>query len=173
VNSLQRTFRDLWRSITIGPVRKIRAGLLFPGKKLRLYGRVSFGNRSNIRIGVGCSMNHNVFIQGRNQVVIGNCVTLSQGVMILDAGLDEGGIFDKMPSKCHYEKPVFIGDHVWICAGAIILPGVRVGEGSIVAAGAVVTKDVPAGHIVAGVPARVIRKVRAVSHAGEQDGTDV
>ncbi|GJM42412.1 MAG: hypothetical protein DHS20C20_26940 [Ardenticatenaceae bacterium] len=53
--------------------------------------------------------------------------------------------------------PIEVHDHVWIGAGVILLPGVTVGEGAVVAAGAVVTKDVPARTVVAGVPAGVIR----------------
>jgi acetyltransferase-like isoleucine patch superfamily enzyme len=56
-------------------------------------------------------------------------------------------------------KSIHIGKNVWLGAGAIILPGVTVGENSIVAAGAVVTKDVPSNTIVGGVPARVIKKI--------------
>ena len=55
------------------------------------------------------------------------------------------------------ERPVYIGNDVWIGDRALILPGVHVGDGSIIAAGAVVTKDVPPYSIVAGVPARKIR----------------
>ena len=55
--------------------------------------------------------------------------------------------------------PVAIGDHVWIGAGAVILPNVSIGEGSVVAAGAVVTSDVPAYVVAAGVPAAVKRKI--------------
>jgi acetyltransferase-like isoleucine patch superfamily enzyme len=52
--------------------------------------------------------------------------------------------------------PVDIGDDVWIGRGALVLPGVTIGDGAVVAAGAVVTKDVPAGSVVAGVPAKVV-----------------
>ena len=55
------------------------------------------------------------------------------------------------------ERPVYIGNDVWIGDRALILPGVHIGDGSIIAAGAVVTKDVPPYSIVAGVPARKIR----------------
>ncbi|MBP6872851.1 MAG: acyltransferase [Bacteroidales bacterium] len=55
-------------------------------------------------------------------------------------------------------KPILIGDNVWIGMRAIILKGVTIGNGSIVAAGAVVTKDVPPNTVVGGVPARVIRE---------------
>ena len=55
------------------------------------------------------------------------------------------------------ERPVYIGNDVWIGDRVLILPGVHIGDGSIIAAGAVVTKDVPPYSIVAGVPARKIR----------------
>ena len=55
------------------------------------------------------------------------------------------------------ERPVYIGNDVWIGDRALILPGVHIGDGSIIAAGAVVTKDVSPYSIVAGVPARKIR----------------
>jgi acetyltransferase-like isoleucine patch superfamily enzyme len=54
-------------------------------------------------------------------------------------------------------RPVVICDDVWIGTGAIILPGVTIGQGSVVGAGAVVTRDIPAGVVVAGNPARVVR----------------
>ncbi len=59
----------------------------------------------------------------------------------------------------HIWRDVVIEDDVWVCAGATILPGVTIGKGSIVAAGAVVTRDVPPGILVAGVPAVPKRKL--------------
>ena len=59
-----------------------------------------------------------------------------------------------------YTKPILIKRNAWIGAGAIILPGVTIGENVIVAAGAVVTKDVPDNTIVGGVPAKIIRKIK-------------
>jgi maltose O-acetyltransferase len=56
-------------------------------------------------------------------------------------------------------KPVTIGDDVWIGGNAVILPGVTIGNNCVVAAGAVVTKDVPANSLVAGVPARIIKQL--------------
>ena len=58
-------------------------------------------------------------------------------------------------------KPVVIRRNAWLGAGAVILPGVTVGENAIVGAGAVVTKDVPDGTVVAGVPARIMRKIKS------------
>ena len=57
------------------------------------------------------------------------------------------------------KEKVEIGDNVWIGSGSVILPGVCIGAGSIIGAGAVVTKDVPERSIVAGVPARIIRRL--------------
>ena len=56
------------------------------------------------------------------------------------------------------EKPVFIGDDVWIGDKVLILPGVKIGTGCIIAAGAVVTKDIPDYSVAAGVPAKVIKQ---------------
>ena len=58
-----------------------------------------------------------------------------------------------------YTHPVTIGDNVWICTAATVLPGVNIGEGSIIGAGSVVTKDVPPRCLAAGNPCRVIRRL--------------
>ena len=61
--------------------------------------------------------------------------------------------------KNMFHAPIVIGNNVWIGAHATILAGVTLGENSVVAAGAVVTKDVPAGAVVAGVPAKIIKNI--------------
>jgi acetyltransferase-like isoleucine patch superfamily enzyme len=58
-----------------------------------------------------------------------------------------------------YPAPISVGNKVWIGAGVIVLPGVTIGDNAIIAAGAVVTTDVPADTIVGGVPAKVIKKI--------------
>lgn len=64
-------------------------------------------------------------------------------------------------------QPIHIEKKVWLGANVTVLPGVTIGEGSVIAAGAVVTKDVPANMIAAGVPAKVIRKVKKDTEKGE------
>lgn len=86
-------------------------------------------------------------------IKIGNNVAIARDVIIRDTDAHE--ILDGKHKKT---KPVIIGNHVWIGTRAIIMKGVTIGDGSIVAAGAIVTKDVPANSIVAGVPAKIIKE---------------
>jgi acetyltransferase-like isoleucine patch superfamily enzyme len=106
---------------------------------------------------------------------IGNNVFINHGCSFLDLGgitIEDDVLIGpqvKLVTENHPVEPsnrksldlksIHIGKNVWLGAGAIILPGVTVGENSIVAAGAVVTKDVPNNTIVGGVPARVIKKI--------------
>lgn len=136
--------------------------ILFPGRGVRFQGWPTILIPENVEFGRGCSINHGVFIQARGRVVIGDFVTLSPFVAILDAGLETGAVADGREQKAHYQSPVRIGNHAWIGAGAIILAGVSIGERAIVAAGAVVAKDVAACSLVGGVPARLIKKISIV-----------
>lgn len=84
-------------------------------------------------------------------IEIGDDVGISPMVVILTASHDP-----EHPDFPMVGRPVVIEDHAWIATRAMIMPGVRIGRGAIVAAGAVVTRDVPAGTIVGGAPARRI-----------------
>lgn len=86
-------------------------------------------------------------------ISIGHDCIIGRDVLIRDS---DGHVVDNNPDKMTI--PVIIEDHVWIGSKAMILKGVHIGKGAIVAAGAVVTRDVPAGCLVAGVPAKVIRE---------------
>lgn len=87
-----------------------------------------------------------------NNVLIGPNVSIYTACHPLDA--DRRRTFDE------WAEPVTIGNDVWIGGGAIILPGVEIGDRCVVAAGAVVTKNVPADSLVGGNPARIIRKLK-------------
>jgi acetyltransferase-like isoleucine patch superfamily enzyme len=139
---------------------KVWSFVLYPDKNLSLSGWPVLLNVDHIEIGNHCSINEGVLIQGREKVVLGNHVTLSPYVLLLDGGLEKDDLSTVAAIKRHYSAPIIIEDHVWVGAGAIILAGVRVGEQSIVAAGAVVTKDVPQRCVVAGVPAKVILRIK-------------
>jgi len=68
-------------------------------------------------------------------------------------------IMDPAKRKSTISKPIVIGKNVWIGAGATVLSGVTIGENSVIAAAAVVTKDVPPNKVVAGVPARIVSSI--------------
>lgn len=95
--------------------------------------------------------NSNIKIRCHKKIEIGNDVAISHDVTIMDSDAHEG-----LWAGYEKTKPIKIGNHVWIGTRVTILKGVTVGDNAIIAAGAVVTHDVPANSIVAGVPAKVI-----------------
>ncbi len=100
-----------------------------------------------------------VFINSNSSIVcdkhikIGKGTTIGWGVEILDSDLHR-----IVQDDFEMSKPILIGSQVWIGAKAMILKGVTIGSGSVVAAGAVVTRNVPENTLVAGVPAKIIKK---------------
>ncbi len=111
----------------------------------------NFFDPNNIVIGEDTIVGDNAFLDGRDRLTIGNHVDIASGVMIYNSEHDlEGEDFSARI------EPVQIEDYVFIGPRAIILPGVKIGKGAVIAAGAVVTKDVSDFEIVGGVPAKVI-----------------
>lgn len=123
------------------------------GKGSRIHMWCGFYDPSNVVIGEDTIIGDHAFLDGRARLRIGNHVAFASSVMVYNA---QHNIDD--PNFTAIEKPVVIEDYVFIGPRAIILPGVTIGRGAVVAAGAVVTKDVPPGTVVGGVPAREIRK---------------
>ena len=103
------------------------------------------------RIGI-----HNTII---GPVCIGSHVNLAQGITVTALNHNFEDKTKRIDEQGITTKPVFIGDDVWIGANAVILPGVTIGKHCVVAAGAVVTKDVQDNTIVGGVPAKEIKKI--------------
>lgn len=108
-------------------------------------------NPNMVTIGSYSHINRGCIIDGRGGITIGNSVSISFGVYIMTGSHDaDNPLF---PGKF---RPIVIDDYAWIGVGAKVLQGVHIGEGAVVAAGAVVTKDVPPYAVVGGVPARKI-----------------
>lgn len=121
------------------------------GKGSRIHIGAKFFNTTKIEIGEDTLIGDNVFLDGRDKLKIGSHVDIASQVLIYNSEHDiNAEDFHAITS------PVEIGDYVFIGPRAIILPGVKIGKGAVVAAGAVVPKDVPEFAIVGGVPAQVI-----------------
>lgn len=144
------------------PIKKGAMGSC--GKNVTIGRKASFsgiGNihcKNNVAIGANC-----LFMTTRANIFIGNHVMFGPGVTIITGNHKIDIVGRYMDTITDAEKSseddmdVVIGDDVWLGANSTILKGVTIGEGTVVAAGAVVTKDVPPYSIVGGVPAKVLK----------------
>lgn len=112
--------------------------LFFPGVRLEV------GERGRLSIGTGTYLNRNTEVIAWQAVTIGRDCMIGWDVLIMDT--DQHPV----PGRGLDNRPVRIGDRVWVGARATILKGVTIGDGAVVGAGAVVTHDVPAGAIATG-----------------------
>lgn len=124
------------------------------GENSVFLGKITFYNSDKVFIGNACSINEGVFFNASESLTIGDNVTISAECFLTTATLST----EKWPERKHRHYPIVIHDNVWLGARVIVLPGVTIGQGAIVGAGSVVTKDVSAGAIMAGNPARRIDK---------------
>jgi len=136
------TFRQLFY------VRVLRMNI---GRDSSIHWRARFFAPERITIGSNTIIGNDAFLDGRSQLTIGNNVNISGEVSIFTREHDV-----QSPDFAETGGPVVIEDYAYVATRAMILPGVRVGRGAVVAAGAVVTKDCAQYAIVAGVPARTI-----------------
>ena len=113
----------------------------------------------NIKLGRGVFINAGCKFQDQGGIEIGDGALIGHGCTLatLNHGLDPAERHDLFPA------PIKIGKNVWLGAGVTVLAGVSIGDDAVVAAGAVVNRDVPAGAIAAGVPARVLRRIEPMS----------
>lgn len=109
----------------------------------------------NIQIGKDVFINSGCRFQDHGGIIIGDGTLIGHNVVLATINHD----LDPLKRGDNILAPIIIGERVWIGASATILPGVRIGDGAVVAAGAVVTKDVPENVVVGGVPARVLKKI--------------
>lgn len=112
----------------------------------------------NTTVGDNFFLNVNGKLMDSGKITIGNNVFIAPNVCIITE--EHAMDVEQRIQGLEYTHPVTIGDSVWICAGALVLPGVTIGEGSVIGAGSVVTKDIPAHCLAVGNPCKVIRKLK-------------
>ena len=170
-NRINTIFLEFWllilRVVGYIPLHFIRKIFyLTSGIKMPLFGSTihigaNFFNPNNITIGKDTIIGDHCFLDGRAPLKIGNHVGIASQVLIYN---DQHNIHDNTYSNDF--GPVEIGDYVFIGPRAIILPNVKIGKGAVVAAGAVVTKNIPPFELWGGVPAKKIddRKIKNPSY---------
>lgn len=129
------------------------------GENISLQADFHCDNGQNIHVGCDFLTNYNVTILDILPVTIGDYCMIGPNTLITTVGhpLDRSERRERMAKA----KAIKIGDDVWIGGNCTILPGVKIGNNVVVAAGAVVTKNIPSNSVVAGVPAKVVKKISA------------
>lgn len=127
------------------------------GRDSWILGSITIYSHRRVHIGSHCIINAGVLLNGHGGIRIGNHVRISPRASIASTSL----IFDNTePPFSHSMAEVVLEDGVWLASGCIVLPGVRIGERAVVAAGAVVNNNVQPFSVVGGIPARQIRIVK-------------
>lgn len=115
------------------------------------------GKDARITIGARSQFSNNVSIVARACIQLGKDCLVGDGVMIVDSDFHE--VNPERRREAGGLSPVYIGNNVWIGSRAIILKGVHIGDHSVIAAGSVVTSDIPPRSLAGGVPARVLKRI--------------
>lgn len=127
------------------------------GKRVVYYPGIWIFTGRNLVVGDDVDLAYGVLLTTDGGVTIGDRTLVGYGTKILSSNHVIPPAHGRIFSSGHDKAPVTIGRDVWIGANAIILPGVTIGEGAVIAAGSVVTKNVPAWNVVAGVPAKLVK----------------
>ena len=135
--------------VQIGPLWRLEALGEFHGA--RHDGRIEIGDWTAAEIGL--------HVAAAQEVTIGRDVLIASWVFVTDHDHGLAGVRPPRHAPLDVPRPVRIGDGCWLGERAIVLPGVELGPRCVVGAGAVVTRSFPAGSVVAGVPARLLRTI--------------
>ena len=162
---LVRQIRFRWKGVQFGPGLVVQGGIeissprnVHLGRDVTIGKNVGLGAwpKGELIVGDNTYIGRRTIILAYQSVVIGNDCLISPGCYITDLnhGIAPGELIRKQP---YVFRPIHIGNDIWIGTGAVILPGVTIGNGAVIGARAVVTHDVPENAIVVGIPARLLR----------------
>lgn len=140
-------FESAHGNISIGKKCLLKQGVFFAASK---NARIKIGDKVSLQTGT-----HLVAVYG---IEIGNCCRIAEYVSIRDQNHNYEDINTPIMEQGFVGSPVVLEENVWVGRGAIIMPGVRLGEGCIVAANSVVNKSFPPNSIIGGIPAKLIKK---------------
>ena len=136
------------------------------GENGRIQGPIAFHYGKHTKIGKNFFANFNFTVQDDAQVTIGDNCNFGPNVTIVTPvhpliPEERNALYapDGTPRRLCWAKPVHIGSDCWFGANVVVCPGVTIGEGCVIGAGSVVTRDIPAHSFAAGVPCRVIREI--------------
>jgi acetyltransferase-like isoleucine patch superfamily enzyme len=125
-------------------------------KKLDIYFPIFISDTNNLTIGENCSIAPFVQIWANDKIYIGENTAIAAHVQITTSTHD----YHHRPYRNkRIDMPITIGKNVWIGGGAIILPGVIIGDNAVIGAGSVVTKNIPENTLAYGVPAKIIKQL--------------
>ncbi|MHA2787762.1 sugar O-acetyltransferase [Corynebacterium sp. S7] len=166
--SIMKRFNDL-ANTDMAQGEAILAEALAPGSGIpETFAPLHLEYGINTTFGTGCFMNFNCIIVDVAPITVGNNTLFGPGCQLITA---EHPVNDVEMRVKGWERarPIAIGDDCWFGAGAMVMPGVTIGHRCVIAAGAVVTKDIPDDSLVMGVPGKVTRTLNQPGDALERD----
>ncbi|MFJ0262157.1 acyltransferase [Acinetobacter baumannii] len=128
------------------------------GRRVVFYPNIWIFTGRNLVLGDDVDLATGVLITTDGGVSIGERTLVGYGTKILSSNHNVPKLPNRIFDSGHTKAPVNIGKDVWLGANCIVLPGITVGDGAVIAAGSVVTKDVPANVFVGGIPAKIIKE---------------
>lgn len=151
----------IFRSFPSRTIRKLYYLMLGAkiGAKTVIFRRTTVLNPKGLNIGMRTNIGFDAWVDARGKIEIGNDTTIASRSQLITGTHD----LDSHTFEANF-LPIMIGNNVWIGTSAIILPGVKIGDGAVVAAGAVVSKDVLPYTVVGGVPAKFIKNRAKVTY---------
>ncbi len=122
--------------------------------------RMTAGGSGKVHIGENVLVDDSTFIMAHEKIEIGKNTTIAAFCFITDFNHSYKNGSVSVLEQGYETKPISIGKNVWIGTHCIVLPGIKIGDGSIIGAGSVVTHDVPENSIAVGNPARIVKKIK-------------